>query len=69
MLLRTRVRLSGLSDKIHFHTLRRSFASLLVQRGASLYDVKELFGHSVVTTTQIYSYLEQSNLRYVMNLF
>ena len=63
------VRKAELNDKIHFHTLRHSFASRLVQRGASIYVVKELLGHSDVSTTQIYSHLEHKNLKDVMNLF
>jgi len=62
------VRKAKLNDKIHFHTLRHSFASRLVQKGASIYIVKELLGHSDVTTTQIYSHLEQRNLREVIKL-
>jgi integrase/recombinase XerD len=63
------VRRAKLNDKIHFHTLRHSFASRLVQKGASIYVVKELLGHSDVTTTQIYSHLEHKNLKDVINLF
>lgn len=62
------VRRAKLNDKIHFHTLRHSFASRLVQKGASIYIVKELLGHSDVSTTQIYSHLEQSNLKEVIRL-
>ena len=62
------VRAAKLNDKIHFHTLRHSFASLLVQRGVSLYVVKELLGHEELSTTQIYSHLKQQNLREAINL-
>ncbi len=62
------VRAAKLDDKIHFHTLRHSFASLLVQRGVSLYVVKELLGHEDLATTQIYSHLQQQNLRDAVNL-
>ena len=62
------VRAAGLNDQIHFHTLRHSFASLLVQRGVSLYVVKELLGHEDLSTTQIYSHLQQQNLMNAVNL-
>jgi site-specific recombinase XerD len=56
------VRKSKLDERIHFHTLRHSFASNLVQKGASIYVVKELMGHSDISTTQIYSHLRKENL-------
>lgn len=62
------VRKSNLSDKIHFHTLRHSFASVLAQKGVSLYVIKELLGHEDLATTQIYSHLQQQNLRDAVNL-
>ncbi len=62
------VRAAGLNDKVHFHTLRHSFASMLVQRGVSLYVVKELLGHEDLSTTQIYSHLQQENLMNAVNL-
>ncbi len=62
------IRAVGLSDKIHFHSLRHSFASLLVQRGVSLYVVKELLGHENLITTQIYSHLHKDNFMEAVNL-
>ena len=62
------VRETKLDQKIHFHTLRHSFASRLVQKGASIYIVKELLGHKDVTTTQIYSHLQPNNFIDVVDL-
>lgn len=58
---------AGLKDDVHFHTLRHSFASLLVQKGVSLYVVKELLGHEDIKTTMVYSHLQPSNLREAIN--
>jgi integrase/recombinase XerD len=53
---------SGLNNKIHFHSLRHSFASNLAQRGINLYVIQKLLGHSKITTTQIYSHLRNEDL-------
>lgn len=62
------VKASGLNPKIHFHTLRHSFASNLVQNGANIYTIQKLLGHSNISTTQIYSHLNQENLINTINL-
>lgn len=62
------LRAANLNDDIHFHTLRHSFASNLVQRGVNLYVVKELLGHEDIKTTQIYSHLSSNNLKYAVDL-
>jgi len=56
------IRKGGLNDKLHFHSLRHSFASLLVQKGVSLFFVSKLLGHANISTTEIYSHLRQSDL-------
>ena len=62
------VRGSGLNDKIHFHTLRHSFASRLIQKGVSVFVVKELLGHEDIKTTLIYSHLKTENLAEAVSL-
>jgi integrase/recombinase XerD len=62
------VRSAGLNEDIHFHTLRHSFASNLIQKGASIYVVKELLGHESISTTQIYSHLQSENLSQAVSL-
>jgi site-specific recombinase XerD len=52
---------AGLRD-VRMHDLRHSFASALVNRGMTLYDVKELLGHASITTTQRYAHLAPSRL-------
>jgi site-specific recombinase XerD len=54
---------AGMDDAIHFHTLRHSFASNLAQKGVPLYTIKELLGHSSISTTEIYSHLNMDSLR------
>lgn len=53
---------AGLPD-VRIHDLRHSFASALVNRGMTLYDVKELLGHANVVTTQRYAHLSKARLR------
>ena len=54
---------AGLEPQLHFHHLRHTFATLLVQDGTPIYGLKELLGHKDVKTTQIYSHMEVDSLR------
>ena len=67
-MFKDKVRKANIDERVHFHTLRHSFASMLVQRGVSLYVVKEILGHEDLSTTQIYSHLQQQNLIDAINL-
>lgn len=61
-------RQAKLNPKVHFHTLRHSFASALVQRKVDIYTVQKLLGHNKIQTTQIYSHLQKENLSQAVNL-
>jgi site-specific recombinase XerD len=61
------VRKAKLDDSLHFHSLRHSTASLLVQAGVPIYSVKEILGHSQLSTTLVYSHLTESHLKESIN--
>jgi len=53
-LLKERTKKAGLKKNITLHTFRRSFATLLYQKGAQLMTIQRLLGHSSVQTTEGY---------------
>jgi site-specific recombinase XerD len=54
LLIAKYARLGGLSKKVTPHTMRHTYATDLLSRGADLRSVQELLGHKNVSTTQIY---------------
>jgi site-specific recombinase XerD len=58
---------AGLAEGVSFHSLRHTFATWLVQSGASIYEVQKLLGHSDIKVTQIYSHLLASELHNAVN--
>lgn len=59
---------AGINDKIHFHSLRHSFATHLVKKGVPLFAIQKLLGHSTSKTTEIYSHLLPQQLHREVNI-
>ncbi|PWH84809.1 site-specific tyrosine recombinase XerD [Brumimicrobium oceani] len=53
----------GLKKKVSPHTFRHSFATHLIEGGANLRAIQEMLGHESITTTEIYTHLDQSFIR------
>jgi integrase/recombinase XerD len=54
---------AGLKKSISPHTFRHSFATHMIEGGANLRAVQEMLGHESITTTEIYTHLDQRFLR------
>ena len=57
----------GLKGDITPHTLRHSFATHLIENGASVEDVKEMLGHADISSTQIYEKIVNNRFKDTYN--
>lgn len=54
---------AGITKTVSPHTMRHSFATHMVERGADLKAVQDMLGHESITTTEIYTHLDTEYLR------
>jgi len=55
-------------NRYHFHYLRHTFITQLVRKGVNIYDIKQLAGHSEISTTELYMHNITDDLRKAVNL-
>ncbi len=63
MVIKDLAKAAGIKKSVSPHTFRHSFATHLIEGGAGLRAVQQMLGHQSITTTEIYTHVDQSHLR------
>jgi site-specific recombinase XerD len=53
---------AGLNPKLHWHSLRHTCASWLIQKGVPIFNIQHILGHADIKTTAIYSHIRNEDL-------
>ena len=58
---------AGIEKNVYPHIFRHSVATVLLSNGADIRIVQEILGHANITTTEIYTHVEKSDLKQIYN--